>query len=147
MRQKIIGYLLLFLVIFAITSGLFGCIAKVAIWLVTLDMSAPAISIAGQLVVKYGTWVITFSLVGAIFDFFGLFNSRLMSLLYVTISIVVSFALSWLVMLIEQYLLTIVIIVLALLCLSLAALILVRWYKKKKKNKAVEGIEGNNLQK
>ena len=132
MKNYLLSLLGLALVIFVITSGLFECITKVAIWLITLDMEAPAISIVGQIIAKYGTWAITFILVGSLFEFIGWFNSKAMAIVYAATSIVVSFVLSWVIMIIEQYLLFIVIGIIILLAISIAVLIIVRKRNKKK---------------
>ena len=138
MKGRLLAILAFGLVIFVITSGLFDSITKVAVWLVTLDMNAPTISIVGQLIVKYGTWIITFLLVGSLFELLGCFNSKVMSIIYVILSTVISFLLSWLVMLIEQYLLFIVIAIVVLLTVSIVIIILVKKHKQRKELKKYE---------
>ena len=141
MRRLVLAVLGLALIIFVFTSGLFECITKVTVWLITLDMNAPTISIVGQLIAKYGTWIITYLLVGIMFNYFGWFNSNVMKIIYAIVSTVISFLLSWLIMAIERYLLIIVIIILVLLVGSIAIAI-VAWRKmKKKENKKVEENE------
>ena len=132
MKNTLLGILGLALVVFVFTSGLFEGITNVVVWLVTLDMSAPTISIVGQIIVKYGTWLITFSLVGALFKGLGWFDPNGMGFVYVIVSIIISFLLSWLVMILENYLLIIIIITLVLLAASTLTVILVRRHKNKK---------------
>ena len=135
MKDKIIGCVIGVAVIFVITSGLFTEIAKTAVWLVTLDFETPEISIFGQLVVKYGTWIITFTLVHLIFNFFGWFNHKIMKIVYAAISTVISFFLSWLIMIMEKYQTIILIIVAVLTVIAIIGLIVVNVVKAKKTHK------------
>lgn len=67
MKSRLLSLLALIIVIFVFASGIFTCITEGVIWLVTLDFNSPNISIFGQIIVKYGTWLITFFLVGILF--------------------------------------------------------------------------------
>ena len=135
MKDRIIGFLISIAVIFIITSGLFTEIAKTAVWLVTLNFEAPEISIPGQLIVKYGTWIATFTLVHFIFDLFGWFNSKLMKIVYATLSIVISFSLSWLIMVLEKYQTIIMIIVIASAIVIITGFVTFHIVKAKKQQK------------
>lgn len=136
MKKKILSIIAFFVVIFIFTSGLFETVTNVIVWLVTLNFNSPDISIFGQLVVKYGTWIITFSLVGIIFKMLGFFNSDAMKIVYFIISSIISFLFSWLFFVLEQYMLIISIILGSLLGLIIVSYlsILVLYYLKEKKN-------------
>ena len=108
MRRKISAYIGLIVLIFLCTSGLIEPITKVFVWLITIDSNSPDISIFGQLVAKYGTWIITYSLVGVLFNALGWFNSTAMKIVYFILSTIISFLLSWIIMILENYLLRIV---------------------------------------
>ena len=108
MRRKISAYIGLIVLIFLCTSGLIEPITKVFVWLITIDSNSPDISIFGQLVAKYGTWIITYSLVGVLFNVLGWFNSTAMKIVYFILSTIISFLLSWIIMILENYLLRIV---------------------------------------
>ncbi len=135
MKKKILSIIAFFVVIFVFTSGLFETVTNVIVWLVTLNFSSPDISIFGQLVVKYGTWLITFSLVGIIFKVLGFFNSDAMKIVYFIISSIISFLFSWLFFVLEQYMLIISIILGSLLGLIIVSYlsILVLYHLKEKK--------------
>ena len=135
MKDKIIGFIAIVALIFVLTSGLFVEIAKTAVWLVTLDFEAPEISVFGQLVVKYGTWIATFTLVHFIFEFFGWFNSKLMKIVYAALSIVISFFLSWVIMVLEKYQTIILIIVIVSVAIIFVGFIVYKTSKAKKLRK------------
>ena len=135
MKERIIGFLVGAAVIFVVTSGLFTEIAKTVVWLVTLDFETPEISIAGQLIVKYGTWIATFTLVHFIFDIFGWFNSILMKIFYAVISIIISFVLSWLIMFFEKYQKIILLVVIISAVIIIVGFIIFNVVKAKKHTK------------
>ena len=137
MKAKIASFVALVILIFVCTSGLVEPITKVFVWLITLTFNSPDISIFGQLVAKYGTWLITYALVGAIFGFFGWFNSTAMKIVYFIISTILSFLLSGLIMFLETYLWIIAIVVGAILISLLLALIVVFIVRNKKKKETV----------
>lgn len=136
MKGKFIAFIALIILIFLCTSGLVEPITKVFIWLITLDFSSPEISIFGQLVVKYGTWLITFALVKIVFDSLGWFNSTAMKIVYAILSMVFSFLLSWIIMILENYLLVIAIVVGVLLIVVLGVFIICFVHSKKKNEEA-----------
>lgn len=111
MKKTFSAIVALAILIFLCTSGLIEPITKVFVWLITLNFNSPDISIFGQLVAKYGTWIITYSVVGALFNALGWFNSGAMKIVYFIISTIISFLLSWLIMFLEKYQLIIAIVV------------------------------------
>ena len=137
MRRTIASIIALIALIFACTSGLVEPITKVFVWLITLNFNSPDISVFGQLVAKYGTWIIVYALVGAIFGFFDWFNSTAMKIVYFIISTILSFLFSWLIMFLETYLWIIAIVVGVLLILLLSAFITLFIVRSKKKKEAI----------
>lgn len=133
MKNKIAGIIGLVAVIFLFTSGLFEWCTNVFVWLITLNYSSPTISIFGQLFVKYATWIVTFTSVGIIFKSLNWFNSDAMKLVYFAISTIISFALSYVVMILENYAIYIA-IGLGLIILILASIITILYIKSKKKD-------------
>ncbi len=133
MRGKISAFIGLIVLIFLCTSGLIESITKVFVWLITIDSNSPDISIFSQLVAKYGTWIITYSLVGVLFNAFGWFNSTAMKIVYFILSTIISFLLSWVIMILENYLLVIAIVIGVLLIIGLGILITLFIYNKKKR--------------
>ena len=135
MKGKINAFIGLIILIFLCTSGLIEPITKVFVWLITIDSNSPDISIFGKLVAKYGTWIITYSLVGILFRSLGWFNSTAMKIVYFILSTIISFLLSWLIMVLENYLWIIAIIIGVLLVVGLGVFITLLIYNKKKKAK------------
>ena len=135
MKGKINAFIGFIILIFLCTSGLIEPITKVFVWLITIDSNSPDISIFGQLVAKYGTWIITYSLVGILFRSLGWFNSTAMKIVYFILSTIISFLLSWLIMVLENYLWIIAIIIGVLLVVGLGVFITLLIYNKKKKAK------------
>ena len=134
MKSKIFSIIGLIAVIFFFTSGLFEWCTNVVVWLVTLDMSAPTISIIGEIFVKYATWLITFSIVGTIFKSFGWFDSAAMKIVYAIISTIISFVLSFVIMVLENYLIYIVILLVSVICLMITIGVILH-FKNRNKNR------------
>lgn len=135
MKGKISAFIGLIVLIFLCTSGLIEPITKVFVWLITLDSKSPDISIFGQLVAKYGTWIITYSLVGVLFNALGWFNSTTMKIVYFIASTIISFLLSWLIMILESYLWIIAIVIGVILVIGLGVFVTLLIYNKKKRAK------------
>lgn len=132
MKGKISAFIGLIVLIFLCTSGLIEPITKVFVWLITLDNNSPDISVFGQLVAKYGTWIITYTLVGVLFKSLGWFNSTAMKIVYFILSTIISFLLSWLIMVLESYLLIISIVIGVVHVIGLGVVIALLIYNKKK---------------
>lgn len=109
MKGKIAAVIAFLLFLFFFTSGLFEGIANFLTWLVTLNMAQSNISIAGEIFVKIAAWIISYTAVGIIFGALGWFHSDVMKFVYFIISTLVSFALCYIIMLLETYLLYVVI--------------------------------------
>lgn len=109
MKGRIASIIVFLLFIFILTSGLFEGIVNFLIWLVTLNMTQSNISMAGEIFVKIAAWIVSYTTVGIIFHALGWFNSDAMKFVYFIISTLVSFALCYVIMLLETYLLYIVI--------------------------------------
>ena len=134
MKSRLLSLLALIIVIFVFASGIYTCITEGVIWLVTLDFNSPNISIFGQIIVKYGTWLITFFLVGILFKGLGVYNSDAMKIVYFIISTFISFLFSWLFYFLEEYSLIILIVIVSLL----VTIIIIYSAKERSKEKNYE---------
>lgn len=123
MKNKIIGLCSLIIFVFLGTSGIFDVISNFLVWLVTLNSTQSEISMAGEIFVKVAAFVITFVTVKIIFDAIGWYNSDAMKMVYYVLSTILSFALCYLVMLLEKHI-VIIAIVIAILLLALVAVML-----------------------
>ena len=139
MKGKIISLAVSGVLLLLLCSGAFADIIKFFAWLFTLQYSAPETSIAGGIIVRILTFVVSYSLVGIIFNFIGWFNSKIMSLFYFIISTLVFFALAYLVWTIEQYILIIGIILGVIALCSIVFIIL--WFAFLKKKFAASKTE------
>ncbi len=130
MKGKIVGLITLIFFVFFITSGLFESIVNFFVWLVTLNATQSNISMASEIFVKVATFVLSYILVGVLFNAIGWFNSDAMKLVYFIVSTIVSFALCYIVMLLETYLLYIVIVIAVILILIVGIIIVLHLRNK-----------------
>lgn len=143
MKKAVYGIIALIVVVFLVTSGLFEGLTKFLVWLVTLNMTQSSVSIVGEIFVKVATFVISYSLVGLIFNALGWFNKDIMSAVYFVVSTLLSFALCYLVMVFETHLL-IFAIVFGCLLVAILAFIIIMIIRNVKRNKATAEIAPDN---
>ncbi len=140
MKRKIFGIISLILFVFLCTSGLFEEVVNFFTWLVTLNATQSEISKIGEIFVKTATFVVSYSVVGFLFNALGWFNSDFMKVVYAIVSTIVSFVLCYIAMLFETYLPYIVIVVvIALVAVIITAVVL--YIKNRKREK----IQSNSL--
>ena len=132
MKAKIIGFISLIAFIFFCTSGLFTEIVDFFVWLVTLNASQSPVSATGEIFVKIASFVISYTIVGIVFNAIGWFDSDVMKVAYFIVSTLVSFALCYVVMLLETYLLYIAIILGAVLIGVICVMIFMNIREKRK---------------
>ena len=82
---------------------IFEWICNFFAWLFMLNMTSSEVSLGGAIAVRIVTFAISYAIVGALFDWLGLFNSRAMHLVYFIISTIISYVLCYIVMLIETH--------------------------------------------
>lgn len=102
-------------------------------WLFMLNMTSSEVSLAGAIIVRFATFAFTYTAIGALFNCLGWFNSKAMKLVYFVISTIVSFALCYIVKLIETYWQYILIALGVIIC-SIAVIWSIKkeWRNKKK---------------
>lgn len=134
MKKMFAGIIMLVIFVFVFTSGLFEGLVNFLVWLVTLNMTQSKVSMAGEIFVKIATWVISYSAVGFVFGALRWYDKDAMKGLYFVISTLVSFALCYVVMLLETYLLVLVIItgVLLIAAIVVGILLLLKNRKRRK---------------
>ena len=136
--KRLTGLLAGIVLLLLLCSGIFADIIEFFTWLFTLQYIAPETSIAGSIIVKVLTFAVSYTLVGLIFNSLNWFNSKVMSVVYFIVSALFGFALAYIVMLIENYLLEINIILGVVFVISIVALII---FKIKTKHHDSEKIE------
>lgn len=144
--MKDIGKILIrIILIVLLISGVFGAIIKgfgnfiagllkFVGWLFALENSQAPTSESGQIVVRILTWLVSYTLVGLVFTLFKCWEKKSMKTAYWVISTIVSFGLSYLVMLFEQHIVTIL-IALAIVAVVILAIWLAVYFVRKKKVK------------
>lgn len=121
MKRQLLDILSAIVLLLLLCSGALADIGNFFAWLFTLRYSQPDTSIAGGIIVRILTFVVSYGLVGIIFNSLGWFSSKIMSIAYFIISTVLGFALAYVVWTIEQYILVIgkVLEVIAVLIIAL----------------------------
>lgn len=127
-------------ILLLLCSGAFANIFKFFAWLFTLQYSQPDTSIAGGIIVRILTFIVSYSLVGVIFNALGWFNGKVMKIVYFVISTLLGFVIAYIVWGIEQYIL-IIGIVMGVIILAAIAYFVIRAILDKKKQPDVEEDE------
>ena len=121
-------------ILLLLCSGAFANILKFFAWLFTLQYSQPDTSIAGGIIVRILTFIVSYSLVGVIFNALGWFNNGIMKIAYFIISTLLGFVIAYIVWGIEQYILTIGIVMGVIVLAAIAYFVIRAILDKKEKN-------------
>ena len=127
-------------ILLLLCSGAFADVLKFFAWLFTLQYSQPDTSIAGGIIVRILTFIVSYSLVGIIFNALGWFNGKVMKIVYFVISTLLGFVIAYIVWGIEQYIL-IIGIVMGVIILAAIAYFVIRAILDKKKQPDMEEDE------
>lgn len=136
--KRLTGLLAGIVLLLLLCSGIFADIIEFFTWLFTLQYIAPETSIAGSIIVKVLTFAVSYTLVGLIFNSLNWFNSKVMSVVYFIVSALFGFALAYIVMLIENYLLEINIILGIVFVTSIVVLIIFKIKTKRHDSEKTE---------
>ena len=136
--KRLTGLLAGIVLLLLLCSGIFADIIEFFTWLFTLQYIAPETSIAGSIIAKVLTFAVSYTLVGLIFNSLNWFNSKVMSVVYFIVSALLGFALAYIVMLIENYLLEINIILGVVFVISIVALIIFKIKTKRHDSEKTE---------
>ncbi len=123
MKKQISGAVSAIIFLLLLSSGIFVDFIKFMLWLFKLQYSAPETSLAAGIGVRVLTFLVSYSLVGFIFKSIGLFDSKLMSLVYFVISTLLGFLLAYIVWIIETYIIVVGIILSIILLIIFLLLI------------------------
>ena len=139
--KKFFGAIAAIIILLLLCSGALADITRFFAWLFALQYAQPETSVVGGIVVRILTFMVSYSLVGAIFNALGWFNSKAMSIVYFVVSTLLGFALAYLVWTIEQYILIIEIIFGVIVLFAIVFLIVWCAFIRKKLEKKTEGQE------
>lgn len=121
----------LLIIIAVLSFGWYEHILRFFTWLVMLNYTPSSISLAGDIFVRLATFGISFAAVGAVFSGLGWFDRGTMKAAYFILSTLISFGLSWIVMVFETHIRTILII-LGILLLAMCFYWGLRWYNDRR---------------
>ena len=136
--KRLTGLLAGIVLLLLLCSGIFADLIEFFTWLFTLQYITPETSIAGSIIAKILTFAVSYTLVGLIFNSLNWFNSKVMSVVYFIVSALFGFALAYIVMLIENYLLEINIIIGIVFVVSIVALIIFKIKAKRHDSEKTE---------
>lgn len=132
MKKQLSACITAVVVLLLLCTGALTEIVNFSLWLFTLQYSAPETSIAGGIIVRILSFLVSFSLVGFLFDLLGWYNGKLMKIAYAVISALLGFVLSYIVWKIEQHIVVIGIVLGIVLVITIAAFIVYGFIKRKK---------------
>ena len=131
--KKVIGTIAGIVFLLLLSSGIFVKIVEFGTWFFMLQYSGPETSIPGEIAVRLLTFLVSYGLVGIIFEIFGFYNSRLMKISYFVISTIVGFIFAYIVWTIEGHLLIIEIVLAAIATLIIVFFVIRTVVRKRKK--------------
>ena len=109
--KSIIGGIILLILI---TTGVFsflleltGEFIKLTLWLFQLSLTDFGLSPVMEVIIKLLTFIISYALVGIIFSALGLFDSDVMKYVYFVVSTLIGFALSAVIMFLQEHIIMI----------------------------------------
>lgn len=140
MKRQIISILSAIVLLLLLCSGALVDIVRFFAWLFALQYSHPDTSIAGGIIVRVLTFVVSYSLVGIIFNALKWFNGKAMKIVYFIISTLLGFVIAYIVWNIEQHIL-IIGIVMGVIVLAAIAYYVIRAIVDKKKQPKLEEDE------
>lgn len=109
--KSIIGGLIVFILIatgiFSVILDVTGEFIKFILWLFQLSLTDFGLSPTIEIIVKLSTFVISYTIVGIIFNVIRLFDSNVMKSTYFVISTLIGFAFSYVIMIFQKHIIII----------------------------------------
>jgi len=128
LKSSIGGIILLILIatgVFSFLLDLTGEFIKLNLWLFQLSLTDFGLSPVMEVMIKLLTFIISYALVGIIFSALGLFDSDVMKYVYFVISTLIGFALSAVIMFLQEHIIMISWSILGISIISLISVSLV----------------------
>ena len=104
------GIILLILIatgVFSVLLDLTSEFIKLTLWIFQLSLTDFGLSPSIEIIVKSLTFILSYALVGIIFNAIGLFDSDVMKYVYFVVSTMIGFALSALIMFLQEHIIII----------------------------------------
>lgn len=131
-KSMIGGIILLILIatgVFSVLLDLTSEFIKLTLWIFQLSLTDLGLSPSIEIIVKSLTFILSYALVGIIFNAIGLFDSDVMKYVYFVVSTMIGFALSALIMFLQEH---IIIISWSILGITIITLITILFLVKKR---------------
>ncbi len=109
-KSMIGGIIILILIatgVFSFLLELTGEFVKLTLWIFQLSLTDFGLPPVIEIIVKSLTFILSYALVGIIFNSIGLFNSDVMKYVYFVISTLIGFALSAVIMFLQEHIIII----------------------------------------
>jgi hypothetical protein len=123
------------LLLFLIATGVFGYLLEFAgdfikfiLWLFQLSLTDFGLSPFVEILVKSFTFILSYTLVGFIFNLLGFFNSKIMSFAYFVISTLVWFGISATIMFFQENIIVISWIIISVFSICLISFVVYKLY-------------------
>lgn len=133
-KSIIVGIILFILIatgVFSVLIELTGEFIKLTLWIFQLSLTDFGLSPAIEIIIKSLTFILSYALVGIIFNSIGLFNSNLMKFVYFVVSTLIGFALSYVIMVLQKHIIIISCSILGL-AIVIATMIFVIYLRQKR---------------
>lgn len=133
-KSIIVGIILFILIatgVFLVLIELTGEFIKLTLWIFQLSLTDFGLSPAIEIIIKSLTFILSYALVGIIFNSIGLFNSNLMKFVYFVVSTLIGFALSYVIMVSQKHIIIISWSILGL-AIVIATMIFVIYLRQKR---------------
>lgn len=118
------GIVTLIIIIWIFQSGIIEWISTFLSWYIHFRVTTSNLNNIFVLLCKILTWVISYGIVGLIFNSIGLFNSKAMSITYIILSFFINIALTLVLKFLQDYAWIIgIILIIATVCLLLVLII------------------------
>lgn len=128
--KSVIGAIILFILIatgvFSFLLGLAGEVMKLIFWLFQLSLTDFGLSPFVEIGIKILTFVLSYTLVGIIFNALGFFDSNIMKFVYFVISTLVGFAISAVIMFLQENIIIISWSILGVFIIIVVSILLVK---------------------
>lgn len=132
--KSVIGAIILFILIatgvFSFLLELTGEFIKLILWLFQLSLTDFGLSPTVEIGIKILTFVISYTLVGIIFNALGFFDSDVMKFVYFVLSTLVGFAISAVIMFLQEHIVIISWSILGVFIITITFVVLVKLKRK-----------------
>ncbi|MCV2231217.1 hypothetical protein N7548_00055 [Acholeplasma manati] len=128
-KSMIGGIILLILIatgVFSVLLELTSEFIKLTLWIFQLSLTDFGLPPAIEIIIKSLTFILSYALVGIIFNLIGLFDSNVMKYVYFVISTLIGFALSAVIMFLQEHIIIISWTILGVTIITIITILLLK---------------------